>query len=62
MVVDETSGGASVVAGAALVSLEAMKIETTAVAPMNGSVHRVLCREGQVVAPGEPLVVLVVDG
>ena len=44
-----------------LVSLEAMKIETTVPAPVGGTVSRVLCRVGQVVAPGAPLVVLVAD-
>ncbi|MCU1459855.1 MAG: urea amidolyase, partial [Actinomycetia bacterium] len=53
--------GAMVEAGGALVSMEAMKLETTVVAPVRGTVARVVCREGQVVAPGTPLVVLVVD-
>jgi urea carboxylase len=57
----DVSTGDVVAPGAALVSMEAMKLETTARAPVGGTVARVLCREGQVVAPGAPLVVLVAD-
>ena len=57
----DVSDGDRVSAGAALVSMEAMKLETTVIAPVGGTVARVLCREGQVVAPGAPLVVLVAD-
>jgi urea carboxylase len=57
----DVSVGDVVAPGAALVSMEAMKLETTARAPVGGTVARVLCREGQVVAPGAPLVVLVAD-
>jgi urea carboxylase len=57
---DVTEGDA-VAAGAALVSMEAMKLETTLYAPVAGSIARILCREGQVVSPGAPLVVMVPD-
>jgi urea carboxylase len=53
--------GVRVEAGAILVSMEAMKLETTARAPVAGTVAKVLCREGQVVVPGAPLVVMVAD-
>ena len=53
--------GDVVAPGTALVSMEAMKLETTVPAPVGGTVSRVLCRVGQVVAPGAPLVVLVAD-
>jgi urea carboxylase len=57
----DVSAGDVVAPGAVLVSMEAMKLETTARAPVGGTVARVLCREGQIVAPGAPLVVLVAD-
>jgi urea carboxylase len=58
----DVTEGETVAPGTVLVSLEAMKLETSVVAPVGGTVARVLCREGQVVSPGAPLVVLVADG
>jgi 3-methylcrotonyl-CoA carboxylase alpha subunit len=44
--------------GAALVVLEAMKMEHTITAPRDGTVAAVNCREGEMVQPGSELVVL----
>ncbi len=57
----DVAEGDVVAPGTVLVSMEAMKLETTVPAPVGGTVSRVLCRVGQVVAPGAPLVVLVAD-
>jgi urea carboxylase len=46
------------VAGQALVSIEAMKMETVLTAPSDGIVHRVLPVAGSQVVAGEPLVIL----
>jgi urea carboxylase len=53
--------GAGIAAGADLVVLTAMKMETTLTAPVSGRVVRVLCKPGQVVSPSSPLVVLQPD-
>jgi urea carboxylase len=52
------SAGARVTAGDELAVLSAMKMETLVPAPYAGTVERVLCRAGQVVASGAPLMVL----
>ena len=57
----DVSEGDVVAAGRCLVTVEAMKMETAVRAPVGGTVARMLCREGQVVMPGAPLVVLVAD-
>jgi biotin carboxyl carrier protein len=38
-----------------------MKMETTVPTPVGGTVHQVLCRPGQMVAPGQALAVVVPD-
>jgi len=53
--------GDRIAAGDTVAVLEAMKMETAVVAPAAGTVHQVLCRAGQMVAPGQPLAVLVPD-
>ncbi|MCA4131823.1 urea carboxylase [Arthrobacter sp. M4] len=50
--------GQRVVAGQALASIEAMKMETVITAPNDGIVHQVLASAGTQVVAGEPLVVL----
>ena len=51
--------GQTVAAGDALVALEAMKTEIVVVAPIDGTVHRVVTASGRQVEPGSALVVLV---
>ncbi len=58
----DVAEGAFVSAGDALVTVEAMKMESHVVAPVAGLVHQIACTEGQLVTPGAPLVVLVADG
>ncbi len=48
--------------GQTLLVLESMKMEIPMVAEMAGTIRQVLCREGEQVRPGQPLVVLVPDG
>ena len=50
--------GAQVAKGDVLVTLEAMKMELAIKAPRDGKVGRVLCRPGELVQPGVPLVEL----
>ena len=50
--------GASVLHGDVLVVLEAMKMELPIKAPRDGRVRRILCRTGELVQPGAPLVEL----
>lgn len=50
--------GDDVVAGQALLALEAMKMETVLTAPVDGVVTRVLVEAGNQVDPGTPLVVV----
>jgi urea carboxylase len=50
--------GDRVVAGQALLALEAMKMETVVTAPVDGVVTRVLVEAGHQVDPGTPLVVV----
>jgi 3-methylcrotonyl-CoA carboxylase alpha subunit len=49
--------GEQVKAGATLVIIEAMKMEQQIVAPRDGVVSHVLCREGEQVTAGMELVV-----
>jgi biotin carboxyl carrier protein len=44
--------------GEAVVVVEAMKMETAVPCPSEGTVIEVRCRAGQVVRPGQPLVVV----
>ncbi|HEV7687154.1 MAG TPA: urea carboxylase, partial [Acidimicrobiia bacterium] len=53
--------GDRVAAGDTVAVLEAMKMETAVVAPAAGTMHQVLCRAGQMVAPGQALAVVVPD-
>lgn len=50
------SEGQHVKTGDALIALEAMKMEQTIKATMDGIVERVLVRQGEIVAPGQKLV------
>jgi biotin carboxyl carrier protein len=50
--------GATVAEGDKLLILESMKMETAIVAPCAGHVTRVLVAPGQIVEPGQTLVVL----
>ena len=50
--------GDEVAAGAPVAVLEAMKLETTVIAPRSGRVRRVLARKGSHVGTGAPLLVL----
>lgn len=50
--------GAAVKKGDTLIVLEAMKMELPVRAPADGTVSSILCREGQLVQPGVPLVEL----
>ncbi len=50
--------GDSVLAGATLLVLEAMKMESPLRAPRDGVVRRVNCKEGELVQPDIPLVEL----
>jgi urea carboxylase len=54
--------GERVVAGQALLALEAMKMETVLTAPADGVVTQVLVEAGNQVDPGTPLIVLGSDG
>jgi urea carboxylase len=53
--------GQTVAPGEHVVTVEAMKMETAITAPTGGVVQQVVCKEGQMVAPGAPLLVLVAD-
>ena len=51
--------GQRVKAGEVLVVVEPMKMEFAITAPCDGTVHRVLCREGAPVAAGQDIVTLI---
>jgi 3-methylcrotonyl-CoA carboxylase alpha subunit len=50
--------GDAVTAGDVLILLEAMKMELPVKAPRDGIVGQLLCREGELVQPGVPLIEL----
>ena len=52
------SAGDAVAAGDVLILLEAMKMELPIVAPRDGQVAAIRCREGELVQPGVPLIEL----
>ena len=52
-------GGQQVKAGEVLVVVESMKMEFAITAPCDGTVHRVLCREGAPVAAGQDTLILI---
>jgi biotin carboxyl carrier protein len=54
----EVTAGAVVNAGDTLMILEAMKMEIPVASPRAGNVQSLLVKEGQQVAEGQPLVVL----
>jgi biotin carboxyl carrier protein len=47
--------------GATVVTLEAMKTESAVPSPIGGTVTRVVCAVGDLVAAGAPLIVVVAD-
>jgi urea carboxylase len=55
----EVQEGAAVKQGDPLVVVESMKMEFVVLAPCDGRVHRIFCREGGQVAAGQDLLVLV---
>ncbi|MDP1929653.1 MAG: urea carboxylase [Thiobacillus sp.] len=55
----EVAEGAAVKQGDALVIVESMKMEFTVMAPCDGRIHKVFCREGGQVSAGQDLLVLV---
>ncbi len=55
----EVEDGATVKQGDPLVIVESMKMEFTVMAPCNGRIHKVFCREGGQVSAGQDLLVLV---
>lgn len=61
-VVEVTDEGADIAAGGQLAVLEAMKMQHVLTAPDAARTVRVLVRPGQVVAPGDPLVIITRTG
>jgi len=57
----EVQDGAEVKQGDPLVIVESMKMEFAVLAPCDGRVHKVFCREGGQVAAGQDLLVLVTE-
>ena len=57
----EVEAGTTVKQGDALVIVESMKMEFAVLAPCDGRVHKVFCREGGQVAAGQDLLVLVTE-
>jgi len=55
----EVEAGAAVKQGDPLVIVESMKMEFTVMAPCDGRIHKVFCREGGQVSAGQDLLVLV---
>ncbi len=55
----EVEGGAAVKQGDALVIVESMKMEFAVLAPCDGRIHKVFCREGGQVSAGQDLLVIV---
>jgi len=58
----EVEEGAAVKQGDTLVIVESMKMEFAVLAPCDGRVHKVFCREGGQVSAGQDLLVLVSEG
>jgi urea carboxylase len=58
----EVEAGAEVKQGDTLVIVESMKMEFAVLAPCDGRVHKVFCREGGQVSAGQDLLVLVSEG
>jgi urea carboxylase len=54
----QTSVGAQVKAGQALLVIESMKMEITVHAPCDGRIEQLLCAEGQAVTAGQALVLM----
>jgi urea carboxylase len=54
----QTSVGAQVKAGQALLVIESMKMEITVYAPCDGRIEQLLCAEGQAVTAGQALVLM----
>jgi urea carboxylase len=57
----EVEAGAEVKQGDPLVIVESMKMEFAVLAPCDGRIHKVFCREGGQVAAGQDLLVIIVD-
>jgi urea carboxylase len=57
----EVEEGAEVKQGDALVIVESMKMEFAVMAPCDGRIHKVFCREGGQVSAGQDLLVLVAE-
>lgn len=55
----EVEAGAEVKQGDALVIVESMKMEFAVLAPCDGRIHKVFCREGGQVSAGQGLLVIV---
>ena len=55
----EVAEGAEVKQGDPLVIVESMKMEFAVMAPCDGRIHKVFCREGGQVSAGQDLLVLV---
>jgi len=53
--------GDVVKAGAVLAIVESMKMEIGILAPCDGRIHRLFCREGTPIAGGQELLVLISD-
>jgi urea carboxylase len=57
----EVEEGAAVKQGDPLVIVESMKMEFAVLAPCDGRVHKIFCREGEQVSAGQDLLVLIAD-
>jgi urea carboxylase len=57
----EVAEGAKVKQGDPLVIVESMKMEFAVLAPCDGRIHGIFCREGGQVSAGQDLLVLVSD-
>jgi urea carboxylase len=57
----EVEEGAEVKQGAPLVIVESMKMEFAVMAPCDGRIHKIFCREGGQVSAGQDLLVIVIE-